>query len=103
MIVYDINELANKFNDKAFHLFSEKHFRGQVIRFDKEQKAMDYKLDGVSLIMIVISGKVKIKVDETFYTLEPELQAVIPEGSILGVIAIEDSIVEYIWSPGLYT
>lgn len=102
MAVFNINDLVEESNSKSFHIFSEKHFRGQVIRFEKEQSAKDYKLNGTSLFIILLNGKIKLKVDDQYYVLEPLMQSVIPEGKTFGLVALEDSVVEYIWSPGLY-
>jgi hypothetical protein len=100
--VNNITDIIKGDDRKSFHVFSEKYLRGEIKRFNKGEILNKYKIINNNLFIIVINGKFEIIIDEYIYIAESNFQILLAEGEEFSINILEDTILEFIWSPGLY-
>ena len=103
MGIYNIIDKINNNDSESFHIFSEKYFRGQILKYNSGKILSSYKLKDENLLIIVLKGNIKLSNDQNVnIKLRENMQILLKENETFSIEVIEKCILEYIWSPGLY-
>lgn len=88
---------------RSFHLASEKYFRVELKHIDENDVYNDYSLKNENLMLIILQGSIQVTVNNKKIILDKSIpQIIITENETFSITGLGPSIVEFIWSPGLY-
>jgi len=102
MVTINKDEIFN-YGKISCHLASEKYFRVELRRINEHDIYNNYKMENENLMLLILEGEIEVKVDNKVVLLNNNTpQIIITENEVFSVKGISPTIVEYIWSPGLY-
>jgi hypothetical protein len=101
MEIIDINKYYED-DRSSFHIASEKYFRIQIIKFNKGEIANEYKLKDENLLIVVIDGNIDAIVNNNKYNINNQMKILLTSDESFSIKALDKSVLEFIWSPGLY-
>ena len=87
---------------KGFTPFSSKHLRLSISHYGKGFCSKEMKLEFEDVIVTVVSGKIFLFSGEIRHELNLLDQVLLCVGETFLFESIDDSIVQFIWGPGLY-
>ncbi|HPS56885.1 MAG TPA: hypothetical protein PK514_02165 [Spirochaetota bacterium] len=102
MVLINNDQIVND-ERRSFHLTSEKYFRVELMHIDENDVYNDYRLNNENLMLIILQGSMQVTVNNQKIILDKSIpQIIITENEIFSITGLCQSIVEFIWSPGLY-
>jgi hypothetical protein len=90
--------IAARRDQPSYHIFSEEHARGQIFNLVTGERWEPLRFDG-NLLLLVVSGSMKISVNHAERTLSAGWQILLNRGVEFRIEATGPSSLEVIWTP----
>lgn len=84
-------------------LFSERFLRTDLRVVEKNTVYSGYQLNESNVMINVIEGEIELSVGNERHRLREGERTMICENESFSFIAVEESVLEFIWAPGLYS
>ncbi|MFA7106292.1 MAG: cupin domain-containing protein [Candidatus Izemoplasmatales bacterium] len=100
--LYDLPQIANKYNVKARTLFDEKSSTIKNLFLDKGEEIPKHQFP-LDVTFFILEGKGKIQIEDEVFIVKPFDTVICPPNHNMSVKADEDSVLSFlnIKSPGL--